>query len=424
MSNLAETASALANMREKILVLTNQDSISSLRLRLSELNKKLGHLNNSEISKNRSSLKVLSNKLAIIRTRQFSLFDILGIENNESVHSNFLAWLLTPNENHGLGTTFTEKALKLIASKSHSLNIDNLNFNKLQVKREESGQQGRLDIRIFDPSRLFQCVIENKIKSAEGDRQTLRYFQEWGGYCQKEIFVFLSINSKQKPVDKKNYVTINYEDIRTLLLELHPTLYKTKFLIRNYLNTLEQIIMASKFQGFSEKSKLYFEYYQQIKDVQKAWEKDRQSLLDTVLQELTSYLSQTWKITKNGRAVLVFKEEWHSKPDKGISFWVQPSYSEASVDLYVYSMPYEFNKVYARYFKKYLEEASIKADVLEFKINLTGGSLSLKKTIPLIQENALSIVVDKIKEMIEYFENIIDNSVVEFKQKEDATILN
>jgi len=426
MSNLAETVFALARMREKLAQLSTPEDTRSLRLRLNELRQRLEQLSDSELSRSRSRLVELSNKLVIIRNRQFSLFNILGIENNELVHSNFLVWLLTPNENHGLGTTFIEKILKLIASKRRSLSIDDLDFSRLQISREESGEQGRLDIRIFDPSGLFQCIIENKIKSAERERQTQRYFEEWSGYYKKEIFVFLSLNPKQKPLDKENYVTINYEDIRRLLLESHPTERKTKYLIKNYLNTLEEIVMASKFQGFSEKSKLYFEFYQQIKDIQKSWEKDRKLLLDTISQELTDYLSKTgtvWKTEKNGRAVLVFKEAWHHKPDKGISFWVQPSYSEASVDLYVYSMPYEFNKVYAPYFKKYFE-SSRDAEVSEFKKNFTGGSLSLKKTIPLVQADSLSIVVGKTKEMIANFEKIIDNSIVEFKQKEGATSLN
>jgi hypothetical protein len=94
------------------------------------------------------------------------------------------------------------------------------------------------------------------------------------------------------------------------------------------------------------------------------------------------------------------------------------------VDLYVYSMPYEFNKVYAPYFKKYLDESSIIEDeISEFKKNLTGGSLSLKKTIPLIQADSLSIVVEKTKEMIVNFEKIIDNSIAECKQKEGGIFL-
>ncbi len=108
------------------------------------------------------------------------------------------------------------------------------------------------------------------------------------------------------------------------------------------------------------------------------------------------------------------------EPDKGISFWVQPSSSEASVDLYIYSMPYEFNKVYAPYFKNYLDKNGKDIEIAEFKKNLAGGSLSLKKTIPLLQDDSLAIVIDKTKEMIANFEQIIESSIAECKEKEAA----
>ena len=36
-------------------------------------------------------------------TNKFNLFDILKITRTEIRHSNLLAWLLNPNENHNLG---------------------------------------------------------------------------------------------------------------------------------------------------------------------------------------------------------------------------------------------------------------------------------------------------------------------------------
>jgi hypothetical protein len=400
--------------------------VSDIGQSLNEFSQRLSQIHDLEIAKDRYQLKELGEKLAEIKNRQFSFFDILGIENNESVHSNFLAWLLTPNENHGLGVSFTEKMLKLIASKNPTVDVNGIDFSRLVVKREESREQGRLDIRIFDPSGLFQCVIENKIKSAEGERQTKRYYEDWSGYYQNEVFVFLTLDPNQKPTDKENYISLNYEEIKDLLLEIHPTFRKTKFLIKNYLHTLEGIIMASKFQKFSDKSKLYFEYYKQIKEVERAWDKDRQSLLSTMQQELTDYLSKmntAWRVEKNGRAVLIFKKNWHAKAEKGISFWVQPSYSEASVDLYVYSMPEEFNKKYFPYFQKELAADVTKIPLSEFKKSLGGGSLSLKRSIPLNQEDSLSLVIAKTKEMISYFEKTIDDSIAEFKKKEGITLI-
>lgn len=36
-------------------------------------------------------------------SNRFNLFDVLKISGTEIRHSNVLAWLLDPNENHGLG---------------------------------------------------------------------------------------------------------------------------------------------------------------------------------------------------------------------------------------------------------------------------------------------------------------------------------
>lgn len=39
-------------------------------------------------------------------TKRFNLFDVLKISRMEIRHSNMLAWLLNPNENHGMGDAF------------------------------------------------------------------------------------------------------------------------------------------------------------------------------------------------------------------------------------------------------------------------------------------------------------------------------
>ena len=41
-------------------------------------------------------------------------FDVLSITGNEIRHSNFLAWLLDPNETHGLGEYFLKKVETII----------------------------------------------------------------------------------------------------------------------------------------------------------------------------------------------------------------------------------------------------------------------------------------------------------------------
>ncbi|MBY8909189.1 PD-(D/E)XK nuclease family protein [Salinicoccus roseus] len=49
------------------------------------------------------------------KTSKFNAFETLGIVNTEIRHSNVLGWLMTPNEQHGLGEAFTKKLIQEIA---------------------------------------------------------------------------------------------------------------------------------------------------------------------------------------------------------------------------------------------------------------------------------------------------------------------
>ena len=48
-----------------------------------------------------TSFQQLSQKMQTL-----NIFEVLGITNAEIRHSNFLAWLLDPNGNHGMGDKF------------------------------------------------------------------------------------------------------------------------------------------------------------------------------------------------------------------------------------------------------------------------------------------------------------------------------
>ena len=51
-------------------------------------------------------------------TGKVNLFDVLKVSKKEIYHSNMLAWLLDPNENHGLGEAFLKGILQ---KKNHLL---------------------------------------------------------------------------------------------------------------------------------------------------------------------------------------------------------------------------------------------------------------------------------------------------------------
>lgn len=48
---------------------------------------------------------------------QFNIFEVLGAVNQEVRHSDFLSYLMNPQENHGLGDYFIRKFLQSVIKK-------------------------------------------------------------------------------------------------------------------------------------------------------------------------------------------------------------------------------------------------------------------------------------------------------------------
>jgi hypothetical protein len=48
---------------------------------------------------------------------EVNIFDVLKVTNAEIRHSNILAWLLDPNENHGIGDSFLKEFIMNVMRK-------------------------------------------------------------------------------------------------------------------------------------------------------------------------------------------------------------------------------------------------------------------------------------------------------------------
>ena len=81
-----------------------------------------------------------------------NIFRILKISKAEIRHSNFLAWLLNPNESHNLKDTFLKHFLLDI-----SVDFDTLDLQELEIRREWKN----IDLLIL--SSKFLVCIENKV---------------------------------------------------------------------------------------------------------------------------------------------------------------------------------------------------------------------------------------------------------------------
>src|SRR5688572_14886260 len=102
-----------------------------------------------------------------------NIFKILGVENSETRHSNFLAWLLDPSESHGLNDIFLLRVLQdlFIDERAKGVSIielGHLDISKIEIKREWQN----IDILII--TETFVVCIENKMWSTEHSNQLIR----------------------------------------------------------------------------------------------------------------------------------------------------------------------------------------------------------------------------------------------------------
>lgn len=222
---------------------------------------------------------------------QCTTWDRLGVARQETSHSSFLAWLLNPKGNHGLGEIPLRKFLRLLVSaqklpindivpENDKINdtlerkfiCDSYPLNDCSIEREYSctckdGNNGRIDIFItfkLNTEEEINIVLENKVGAPETIKedggkkcyQTTTYYNFFSEkkeecVCQN-FYVFLSPlsnNDLQNPSEDdrkkkchcKSYIFINYQGIVDYVID--PILQSiipenTKSILQDYLRTL------------------------------------------------------------------------------------------------------------------------------------------------------------------------------------------
>lgn len=141
----------------------------------------------------------------------FNIFETLGYQRLEVVHSNILAWLLSPEESHGLGDKFLRAFVYEVFNKK-----DLPNNLPVKVFREKSEGRDRPDIII--EGHKWWLVIENKIDSGEQEDQTKRYAAKYKCRGKLRENVFLAFLSPSGWLPKsRDFTPVSYRTIRELL---------------------------------------------------------------------------------------------------------------------------------------------------------------------------------------------------------------
>jgi len=208
---------------------------------------------------------------------EFNIFTALDIVNNEMRHSNFLSWLMNPNESHGLGDYFLTHFLKKISFKASSLgiegpsifDIDSWNFDDAEIIREWRN----IDVLVRCDRQKFICVIENKIYSKEHSQQLKRYEdivkKEYLDY--KKLFVYLTVEGDVP--SEREYIPLSYDDI-VLLIE---------HLIENKKNKIGSEILAF-ISHYKEMLRRYIMKDSEIQEICRKIYKQHKKALDRIFE--------------------------------------------------------------------------------------------------------------------------------------------
>jgi hypothetical protein len=187
-----------------------------------------------------------------------NVFRVLKLEDMEIRHSNFLAWLFDPNENHGFGNKILKKFIKGVINEHRQI-INNLNLKKITdlekidfydfiVKREYAN----IDLLLVSEENKIVIAIENKVFTDEHSDQLTKYYdfitnkvEEYADF--DKIFLYLTPDNREpkKEDDRRNWLNLNYDIIKNII----------------------QFEMESIKKGFSninERTKIYLEDYNEI----------------------------------------------------------------------------------------------------------------------------------------------------------------
>lgn len=192
------------------------------------------------------------------RGEDFNIFSILNLSTSEvRLHSAFLAALLDPRGDHGLGDSF----LKTFIETCTNIPIEIFDTQNAKVYVEYSiptnnnddSHGGRIDILITD-TKKNAIVIENKIYAGDVDKQLTRYANficEQKFNCNELIYLTLDKSEpsdssiKDYPKAASEYICLGYKDDIISWLEICAQLSYNHSLVREtikqYISTLQKL---------------------------------------------------------------------------------------------------------------------------------------------------------------------------------------
>ena len=199
-----------------------------------------------------------------------NIFSILQISKTEIRHSNFLSWLLDPNQSHKLGDIFLKRFLREVFSSDIFEEVDQVDVEGMDLTQVEILREWRnIDLLIKLPD-VVVC-IENKVLSKEHSNQLTRYLNTVNTEFpkHKKTFVYLTPDGDISQDESEMYYSISYEFIvktlKTIISVYGDSINnQVKFYIKDYITIIKRELMGT--DKLTELSKRIYHNHKELFD--------------------------------------------------------------------------------------------------------------------------------------------------------------
>ncbi len=144
---------------------------------------------------------------------RFNVFEAIGVVRQELRHSDFLAYLLDPRANHGLGDTFAKQLLQEVVMAAGDfpvpatpLELELWDLHRMEVRREWRN----IDVLMLDWDHKLAVVVENKIGSGERPGQLRHYLEVVERHFPGWRILPVYLTPGGDPASHEDYLPIDY----------------------------------------------------------------------------------------------------------------------------------------------------------------------------------------------------------------------
>jgi hypothetical protein len=184
--------------------------------------------------------------------RQLNIFESVGLVRQEIRHSNFLAFLLNPSQNHGLKDTFLKRLIQKVIDKLPGdspisrLKLALADFSDAQLSREWRN----IDVFVESKSNRFVFAIENKVDSSENENQLERYEELVRFEYPTCAHLFCYLTADGEPASRDTWSAVSYSDVIEALQESHQLSSnlpnETRMIIEHYVDAIRRNIVPDQ----------------------------------------------------------------------------------------------------------------------------------------------------------------------------------